>query len=156
MFIPISPRGPLYGIKPEHGDSFIVGYALVRPKTQAESTYDDKAAMFEQFADKDEAYVWEKKQPTYIPPEKLTPRFIIEPYYSSHINPAKSGWAGMYYVEPTHSMLSGRDGFRIVAVAEVPPGTEFAYPFGSIQKLKDGLDDRDAEYTIDPRFERIA
>jgi len=155
-FLPISPRSALRGISEEYGEAFIIGYALVRPKVKTRTTRDDKDAVFEQFEDKDEAYVWKKRRPTYIPKDRLTTRFIIEGYGYNWNQPTDSKWGGMFYVLDANSMLSARDGFRVVAVAEVPPGTEFAYPFKSSARLKERLEDDAVDYTFDPDFERVA
>jgi hypothetical protein len=153
-FTPISPRGPLRGLGDKCGDAFILGYGLVRPNAP---TYGgrDKTELFDQFERKDDAYLWLKDDPTYIPPSKLTPRFVIEGYGYNHRQPTDSEWGGKFYVQSADAMLSARDGFRVAAVAEVPPGTEFAYPFGSPGQLKDGLEDTAEHYEFDPHFEEV-
>jgi|GEM_PF-5946976 len=155
-FLPISPRGALRGMSEKYGESFIIGYALVRPKVKTWTTRDDKDAVFKQFEDKDEAYLWEKRRPTYIPKDRVTPRFIIEGYGYNWRQPTASKWGGKFYVMDAGKMLSARDGFRIVGVVEVPPGTEFAYPFGSSARLKERLEDDAIDYTLNPDFRRVA
>ncbi len=146
----------LQGARPGHGEKSIHGYALVRPNTRtlAGATFGE---MVDQYHMKSEAYVYNMRRPVPIPQTKgFTSRFVIQQYHVSHRRPSTNGWVDNFTVCSAQQMISSPHGFRIAAVAEVPPRTSFPYPFHSPRRLKETLEDRAEAVHFNPDFRRIA